>query len=551
MTSSPRIPWWVTFALAGAGVLLLAVFLGPRNDLPMLPRPVADRDVVRVAYVQVLTPDPHVWTFPLPVNNQFILALWEPLIECDPETGQPQAAAAASWRWSDDRLTLDLRLRADGRWCNGEPVTAHDFVRSWRRLIRQNLDCAAVLFPVKNAEAIHRGELADATALGVEALDDLTLRIHLNAVRSTFVAELADPLLVPVHVTTPAVLEQKAYRRAPGELITNGAFRLVRANAEGYRMALSAHYRNRDAVRLTGVEFVRADSSAMARLLVAVGRADIANPPYIGAPAGMPTTRCVTEETEMAMSIASLDLNKTRGPLRDVRVRRALALAMNRAGAITESDADRLVPAYSWVPDMPGRPSLALMREDAAEARRLLAEAGYPGGKDFPVLILPINPRRVNYGYLQAWTERWYRELGVRTYLAFDPPEKHKQRFTRGEFDVQMGGLIATVPDAGDLLGIFAHPERFDLHHWANPEIARLMGEANRKSGLERLTLLDQLERSVMDDVPTIPMLFERRRTLLAVEVEGWYADPLGRQALKRLAITPIEHEEPVREGSL
>ncbi len=551
MSTAPRVPWWTVFAMTGAGVFMLALFLGPRNDLAVLPRPVTDRDVLRVAYVQQLTPDPHVWTFPLPVNNQFILSLWEPLIECDPETGQPQAAAAVSWRWSDDRLSLDLRLRADGRWCNGEPVTAHDFVRGWRRLIRENLDCAAVLFPVQNAEAIHRGELADTSALGVEALDDFTLRIHLNAVRSTFVAELADPLLVPLHATTAAVLEKKTYRNAPGELITNGAFRLVRANAEGYGMALSPHYRDRNAVLLSGVEFIRADSFAMARLLVAVGRADIANPPYIGSPAGLPTTRCVTEETEMAMSVASLDLNKTRGPLRDVRVRRALALAMNRAGSIPESDSDRLVPAYSWVPDMPGRPSLALMREDAAEARRLLAEAGYPGGKGFPVLILPVNTRRVNYGYLQAWTERWYRELGVRTYLAFDPPGKQKLRFTSGEFDVMMGGLIATVPDAGDLLGIFAHPERFDAFHWVNPEIARLMGEANRKSGLERLALLEEIERSVMDDVPTIPMMFERRRTLLSIEVAGWYADPLGRQALKRLSITPIDHGEVHAGGSL
>lgn len=552
MTTSPRIPWWTVFALSGAGVLMLAVFLAPRNDLPVLPRPAADRDVLRVAYIQLLTPDPHVWTFPLPAHNQFILSLWEPLIECDPETGQPQPAAAASWRWSDDRLTLDVRLRPDGRWSNGDPVTAHDFVRGWRRLIRQDLDCAAVLFPLRNAEAIHRGELPDVSQLGVEALDDLTLRIHLTAVRSTFVAELADPLLVPLHATTPAVLQEKVLTKNPSRLVTNGAFRLVRADAEGFRMEVSSNYHDRGGVRLRGVEFLRADGPATARLLVAVGRADIANPPNRGRPTGLPTRRCVTEETEMSMTITSLDLNITRGPLRDVRVRRALALAVNRAAAIDESDADRLVPAYSWVPDMPGRPSLALMREDAAEARRLLAEAGYPGGKGFPVLILPVNPRRENYAHLQAWTERWYRELGVRTYLSFDLPDKRKHRVNHGEFDVMMGGLIATVPDAGDLLGIFANPERFNAPHWANPEYTRLMGEANRQSGLARLALLEQLERGVMDDVPTIPMLFERRRTLLAVEVEGWYADPLGRQNLKRLAITPLhETEERHAGGSL
>jgi oligopeptide transport system substrate-binding protein len=544
MISSPRVPWWVVFALSTAVVLMLAVYLAPRRQLPVLPRSADEQDVVRVAYTQGLTIDPHRWTFPLPTQNQFILSLWEPLIECDPETGQPRPAAAASWRWSDDRLTLTVSLRPDGRWSNGEPVTAQDFVRGWRRLIRQDMECAAALFPVRNAERIHRGDIQDVGALGVEAVDDLTLRIRLNAVRSTFVAELADPLLVPLHASTPEMLQHEGHLRRPGMLVTNGAFQLATATPEGFRLTASPHYRERAAVRLRGVEFVRADNNAIARLLVAVGRVDIANPPAWGRPAGWPTERCVTEATEMAMQITSLDLNQTRGPLRDVRVRRALALAVDRAGSIAEGDAERLVPAYSWVPDMPGRPSLAIMREDPAEARRLLAEAGYPGGRGLPVFILPVNPRRPDFRHVQAWTERWHRELGVRTYLAYDEPARRKERLERGEFDMVVGGLIATVPDAGDLLGIFAYPERFNAPHFRSPEATTLMVEANRRAGTDRLALLEQLERHVLDEVISIPMMFERRRTLLAMEVDGWYADPLGRQALRRLAIRPLVHDD-------
>ena len=551
MTTSPRIPWWMAFAMAGAGVLMLAVFLAPRNDLPVQPRAPEDRDVLRVAYAQALTPDPHRWMFFQPPQNQLILSLWEPLIECDPETGQPQPAAAESWRWSDDRLTLTLKLRADGRWSNGDPVTARDYVRSWQRLVGQELDWCAALFPVKNAEAIHRGEISDMTALGVEAVDDLTLRISLHAVRSTFVAELADPLLVPLHESSLSVLQEQRFFRAPEQLVSNGAFRLVKAGADGFRLGVSPHYRDRASLRLAGLEFVRADNFAMARLLLAVGRVDIANPPAAGVPSGLPTRRCVTEATEMSLRVNSLDLNVARGPLRDVRVRRALALALRRTAAIPASDADRNVPAYSWVPDLPGRPALAVMREDAAEARRLLAEAGYPGGRDFPVLILPVNLRRDNYAYLQTWTDQWYRELGVRTYLALETNDGRKQRMDTGEFDVALNGIIATVPDAGDLLSVFAYPERFNLPSWRNPEFTRLMTEANQKAGIERLAILEHFERRVLEEVPTIPMLFERRRTLLAIEVAGWYPDPLGRQALKRLAIEPVEHEAHAGEDAL
>jgi oligopeptide transport system substrate-binding protein len=541
----------MAFAMSGAGLLMLAIWLAPRNGLPVMPRPAVDKDVLRVAYVQPVWPDPHSRGFPFPTQNQFVLCLWEPLIECDPETGQPQPAAAAGWRWSDDRRTLTIALRRDGRWSNGEPVTARDFVRAWRRLLHQDAHQAAVLFPVENAERFHREKTGKGDDLGLEAVDDFTLRIRLTAVRSTFVAELADPLLSPLHEGTERVLKEHRYRRDPAALVTNGAFCLEQAKAGSFRLKASAHYHSRSAVRLTGVEYICADSFRMARLLVAAGRVDLMAPIPPGAPVALPTDRCLTEESEMAMVITALDLNVTRGPLSDPRVRRALALAMDRAGSIRESDVDRLVPAYSWVPDMPGRPGLSLLSENANEARRLLAEAGYAGGQDFPVLIMPVTVRDANYGYWQAWTERWFRELGIRTYLAFQTDDERKRCMKTGDYDVCPSGLIATVPDAGDMLGSFAFPEIFSGTRWINPEIKRLMAEANNTTGLERLQRLERIERLAMEAVPTIPMMFERRRTLLSVEVEGWYADPLGRQALKRLALRPLENGEPAGERAL
>lgn len=548
MIPAPRIPWWTALALTGAGGLMLAVFLAPHDHLPVQPRPAADRAVLRVAHAWPLTVDPHRRTFPLPAQNHFTLSLWEPLIECDPVTGQPGPAAAEGWQWSPDRLTLTVTLRRDGRWSNGEPVTAADFVRGWRRLARQGMDSAAVIFPVKNAAAIQAGKLPD-TALGVEAVDERTLRIGLEAVRSTFVAELADPLFVPLHATSEAVLKTGRHLSAPEQLIGNGAFRLVRADAETLRLGASPHYRDRAAVRLAGVEFIRVDNAAMARLLVAVGRADVAATPARGG--ALPTARPVQEASELVLAVTSMDINTARGPLRDVRVRRALALAVDRHAAIAGTDAARRVPAYSWVPDMPGRPAVRVLREDAAEARRLLAEAGYPGGQGFPVLVLPADPNRENTAYYEAWSARWHRELGVRTYLAFAPLEQRWERIMRGDFDVKVSGLVATVPDAGDLLSIFAFPDRFGLPGWADPETARLMAEADRASGSGRLALLERIERRALEDVLTIPMMFERRHTLLAAEVEGWYPDPLGRQALKRVALRDAGPAAPNREDGL
>jgi len=543
MTSTSRAHWWATLALSGVGALLLAVGLAPRDALAPLPRPVRDENILRIAFVQNLQIDPHRRTFPFPVQNQFILSLWEPLIECDPDTGQPLPAAAESWVWSDDRLTLTLKLRRDGRWSNGEPVKAQDFVRGWRRLLKQSVDHAAVLFPLKNAEAFHRGKLTDPAQLGVEAVDDFTLKLTLAGMRSTWVTELADPLLVPVQADTEEVLRSGSYFQNPEKFVTNGAFALRAASKESFELGVSPHYRDRAHVKLAGARFIRTDDLSMAQLLLAAGKVDMMGPLRDHGRSPSPTTRPTTKASEMALTVTALDLNITHGPLQDLRVRRALSLALDRRAPVKGVDRDGMVPAFSWVPDMPGRPALHLLHEDADEARRLMAEAGYPNGKNFPVLRLPVSSVWRSFPYLQAWTDRWYHELGVSTYLEPAKDEDRMKRFNDGDYDVFLNGLIATVPDAGDMLGTFAMPGVYSASHWEEPKVRELLAEADRKTGNERLAILEQVERIAMDAVPTIPTMFEQRRTLLGGEVEGWYADPLGRQSLKRLWIRPSPPE--------
>ena len=93
MTTNPRVHWWISLALLSLGGLMAMVFWGPRQSLPVTPRPPEDANILRVAYTQYLLPDPHRRTFPITEHNNFILSLWEPLVECDPATGEPQPAA--------------------------------------------------------------------------------------------------------------------------------------------------------------------------------------------------------------------------------------------------------------------------------------------------------------------------------------------------------------------------------------------------------------------------------------------------------------------------
>ncbi len=535
MTTTPRDHWWMSLALLIlAGGLALA-FLGPRESLPMAGRELRDQNVLRIVYTQALRPDPHARSLPLSTYNQFILSLWEPLVECDPLTGEPQPAAAASWAWSEDHRLLTLRLRPDGRWSNGDPVTAHDFVRAWQRLLRARIDLAYTLFPVKNAEAYHRGQRDRPETVGLRALDDLTLQVELDQPRTTLLAELSDPLLAPLHHSTERALSDRTFYEQPAALVTNGPFRLQQANADGFRLETSPAYHGRAGVRLAGVQFIRANSSTMGSLLVSAGKADLMPSVNLSAERRWPTRRPMAVETELELGVVGNYFNVTRGPLRDLRVRRALALALNREELIEESDRARLVPAWSWVPDMPGRPGLVLFSEDAAEARRLLAEAGYPAGQGFPVLRMALPLWMEGNPYPAACGERWFKELGIRTYVAYESPSKRSERINAGDYDIIYGGLIATVPDPADLLTSFTMPAEYSETKWRDDETIRLMAAANHKTGSERLALVEQAERRAMAAVPVVPLMFERRHTLRAAEVKGWYGDPLARQSPKRL----------------
>jgi oligopeptide transport system substrate-binding protein len=536
MTTTSRFHWWTSLALLVLCGIMAVVVWGPRKSLTAMPRRPEDRDVLRMAYIQYLLPDPHRRTIPVSAHNHFILSLWEPLVECNPATGQPQPAAAERWAWSADQLALTLKLRPDARWSNGDPVTAHDFVRSWLRLLRLNMEVAQTLFPLKNAEAYHRGQLNDAGAVGLHAIDDLTLRLELSQVRSTLVAELSDPLLSPLHQSTESVLADESYFRDPAGLITNGPFRLVKASEDGFSLQVCEFYHGRAGIRLAGVHFIRVDDLSIAPLLLAAGVVDIVSPMPFGEVRALPTNRPVKLAHELILGVSSIDLNVTRGPMRDVRVRQALALALHRVETTARFDPGRMVPAWSWIPSMPGRPGLKLLREDADEARRLLAEAGYPGGKGFPVLTMALPLWAESDPYPAAWVEDWFRELGVRTHMAYEAPVPQMKRvMDTGDYDVAYGALMATVPDAGDMLSTFLWPIQFSQTKWVDKDVVSLLNLANSQMDTERLATLEKAERLIMAAVPVVPVMFTRRRNLLAAEVQGWYEDPLARQSLKRL----------------
>ena len=133
-----------------------------------------------------------------------LVALYEGLTVLDERTSRPLPGVAESWQTSADGLTWTFRLRAEARWSNGDVVTAHDFVFSFRRLLSPALGASLsyMLWPVRNAEAFNTGKLADFGAVGVAATDDRTLRLTLAHPVPHLAALAAHSSWLPVHRPT-------------------------------------------------------------------------------------------------------------------------------------------------------------------------------------------------------------------------------------------------------------------------------------------------------------------------------------------------------------
>ncbi len=136
----------------------------------------------------------------------------------------------------------------------------------------------------------------------------------------------------------------------------------------------------------------------------------------------------------------------------------------------------------------------------------------------------------------------------MKTYLSYESSSRHLARIRSGDYDILPNTLVGTVPDPADLLDVFVWPSEYSASKWSDPVVTDLINRAKTISGAERLLILETAERKIMEATPCIPVMFERTESLLAAEVQGWYPDPLGRQALRRLRLNTPNTQQVIKE---
>jgi oligopeptide transport system substrate-binding protein len=235
------------------------------------------------------------------------------------------------------------------------------------------------------------------------------------------------------------------------------------------------------------------------------------------------------------LQTAFLRLNCSRAPLDDVRVRRALSLAIDReqlARQVVHCDQ----PAYSLTPpNCAGYTAGKGVRTDIAEARRLLAEAGFPGGRGFPPLeMLFYVFHGVEQPVVEAVQQMWRTNLGISVALAKQEAKTAIAARRTGDFQVLNSIWGGDYLDPTTFLDLMRSGASNNGTKWSNADYDRLLDEAARTiDGAKRFALLREAEALMLRDVPIIPLYFHPNRELRHAAMKGWHDNLLDSHPLK------------------
>ena len=530
-----------------------------------------------------------------PPETDIARAVFEGLTDTDAQTLETVPAGAEKWTASADKKVWTFNLRRDARWSNNEPVTANDYVRSWKRLVAfgdrisnyrlllnisgmfkektgaetvteksddaaannaapffQNNtdDIANVSVKTESAETNKNKKLIEKnekneTKFGVEAIDDYTLKVTLIKPDENFPALVAHPIFRPIYGDGGDFVNLNA------DIVTNGAFRVTSVGQDGVTLDRAENYWNKAEVKLERARFVPMENSEQALAAYRAGELDA-------------VTNTDFEPLVLKLLLPYDDFYKTKhgalnfyefnlknAPFDDRRVREALAIGIERE-RLTEGEMQGATrPALSFSPvDEKHETRLAT---DVKKAQKLFAEAGFPNGEDFPVIRLVVNRNDTQQRIAKSVARMWKENLNVETEIAVRETSEIEAVKKSGDFDlIRRGAILPTADETANLLAIFTpkkniakKPKTESPPAAKNAETKSPAAESDVEDEDESVFVehLDETsdailtEEEAIKELPAIPLYFPTSYSLVKPYVEGFEMNTLDAPSLKDVRI--------------
>ncbi len=485
----------------------------------------------------------------------------------------PQPAIAKSWTISKDRKTYLFTLR-DAYWTNGTPVTAYDFEYAWKRALSPEVasEYAYQLYYVYGGEAFNtsikvgskyyvqavdakgnpltkkegdkdvpvpdmKKEIDPSKNIGVKALDAKTLKVYLQSPTVYFLNLTAFPTLMPV--CKAVVSTNDKWADDINTYVTDGPFKLIEwSHNEKLVFVKNPTYWDKDKVKLSKITYYMVEDESTALSMFQSGQLDAA--------ANVPTSELpklvASGEAQIFPYLGTYyyRFNVTKKPFNDVRVRKALLLAINRAGITQSITQGGEVPALAFVPygiadAIPGSDFRKASQEtfykdnDIAAAQALLAQAGYPGGKGFPAFSILYNTSNRHKAIAEAIQQMWKKNLGITCTLKSEEWGVYLDDESRLNYNVARAGWIGDYMDPNTFLDMFVTGGGNNQTGWSNKSYDALIAKAKATTDPKaRMATLHAAEKILMTDMPILPIYYYTNPVLLSKSIKNFYQSTLG-----------------------
>lgn len=522
----------------------------------------------------------------VPPDTDAVRAMFEGLTEYDPQSLAPVPGVASRWESSADNREWTFYLRRDARWSNNDPVTAQDFIRSWQRTLQlgdrapharllKNIQGAVPVevSPVtpqpeaqvpaprepnkEEAKREAKPEPAPRPKFGAEAVDDYTLHVRLLQPDPNFPALVSHPVFRPIH-QVEAELPNSGGAAAADRPVSNGAFQLSKVGGDGVVLERAKSYWDAQAVALQRVRFIPAQDAEAALAAYRTGDVDaVTNAGF--EPLALKLLAPYTDFRRATYgALTYYTFNTTRPPFNDVRVREALAIAIDRdrisedeLGGATEP-AKQFLPAQMSSAADADHGQVPQLEHDVERARKLFAEAGFPGGNNFPKIRLLVNRNAQQRQVAEAVAAMWHGALGVETEIVLKDWDEYEAAFRAGDYDVARRSYVMQTADESSSLREMLETETLpQAAATQTGEQAPAVSEKNGKEKLDEvkkgaekqaastpaLPLPSFSEAQAIRELPAMPIYFASSYALVKPYVIGFGSNLLDAPSLKHVRI--------------
>lgn len=485
-------------------------------------------------------------------------ALWEGLYTLEEGTMKAVPGTAESIEISDDKMVYTFHIRPEARWSNGDAVVAGDFVFAWRRMLEEPGDYTYLLYYINGAEEYAKAFAEKKSArfedVGIEDVDDTILRVTLKHPLAFFPDLCAFPPFFPLNEKSMAAFRRQDPKTGrvtfdkkfttPPNLVGNGPYRLSSWEFKRrLRLEASEYYWDREHVRSKSIEMVNAEDPMWAFLRYDEGNVDwIADASgEIGAELHARKRADLHVFPSFGTYFYSFNClprlpDGSANPFSDVRVRQAFSMAIDRTPIVEKITRLGERPAFTYIPlgafaEYSSPPGLGY---DVEMARKLLAEAGYPGGQGFPRRTLLFNNEFVHPDIAQYVHEQWLRNLGVDMVLEGVEIKVFREKLHSKNYAIARASWFGDYNDPSTFTDKYLTGGENNDSGWSNAEYDRLAKEAVKETDeSRRWDLFKQAETILLQEQPILPVYYYVNSYLFRDNVKGLTLEPRAMTMLK------------------